>query len=970
MKAVIANYQLIKSILEKSEITKAFANGSLLLSCLIFLLISCTVDKEEVEVGPVEVDPLDNYTDWSIYRGDKKGNQYAELAQIHAANVHKLELAWQYRTGDASKNSSIQVNPIIVDGLMYISTPTLKAVALDAATGKEVWSFESSKYNEGQKVFRGRTRGLTYWSSKEGDDQRIFLFVKDRVYALHAKTGALIPSFGKDGSIDLRQNLDMDPSKASIEVTSPGIVYQNYLIVGSRVPEGYNSTPGNVRAYDTVTGEFKWIFHTIPQEGEFGFDTWQFEEGETYGGANSWSGFTVDEERGWVFFGTGSPAYDFYGGHRKGMNLFGNCVLALNAKTGKRVWHYQTVHHDIWDYDNPSAPILTTIKDGKESKDAVVQLTKMGLVFVLDRETGEPLFPTLEMPVPKSQIPGEETWPTQPIPVKPDPLSRQGITEADLTNISPEANQYARRKFEQYMSASLYTPPSEQGTLTSPSLLGGVEWQGGSYDPYSNILYVNANNVTSISKLRKVYEPVGVGDLTGLQIGYALYTKNCASCHGLDRKGVPPTYPPVLNLDKTKEELATTIQNGKNIMPSFRQFNKTELAAIVEFLSSDESSADIPTDGMATKTRYLHAGYQLFVDQNAYPATAPPWGTLNAIDLSTGEYVWKKPLGEYPELVEQGIPNTGTLNYGGAVSTAGGLVFIAATADEKFRAFEKSRGKLLWEYNLPAGGYATPSIYMQNGRQFVALVAGGGGKNKTKSGDYVMVFALPENDNQLSESAKAETIDNEGWISLFDGKTLDGWVHMNGSHTYTVEEGAIIGRTTPKSLNSFLCSLQEFDDFEFECEVMVDTITNQGVQFRSSARPLTERDNPQWRAGRVWGPQLEIRQKMGEKSITTGMLYGEALGTGWLSSKERLEKGHDHYLPGGWNKIRIVAVGPRMQTFVNGHLIEDITNEAVYKTHPKGFIALQVHGIKGQRQFSMGWRNIKIRPISKIPTNS
>ncbi len=936
-----------------------------ILSVGVIWYTSCTTEQTIRET-----DPLDNYVDWAIYKGDKKGNQYAELGQIHAANVHNLELAWQYRTGDASDNSSMQVNPIVADGLLYFSTPTLRAVALDAATGKEVWTFESSRHNEGQKLFRGRTRGVTYWSSDDGSDQRIFLFVKDRVYALHAKTGKLIQDFGDDGHIDLRQNIGMDPEKVSIEVTSPGIVFENLLIVGSRVPEGYNSTPGDIKAYDVVTGEFQWIFHTIPREGEFGYDTWEFVEGETYGGANPWGGFTVDEQRGWVFFATGSPAYDFYGGYRKGQNLFGNCVIALNAATGERIWHYQTVHHDIWDYDNSSAPVLVTIRNGESTQDAVVQLTKMGLVFVLDRDTGEPLFPTIEMPVPISQIPGEEAWPTQPIPMKPAPLARLGISEADLTNISVEANVYAKRKFDHYLSASLYTPPSEKGTLVSPSLLGGVEWQGASFDPYSNVLYVNTNNVASISKLGKVEEPIGYENLSESQIGYLLYVKNCTACHGIDRKGMPPTYPPLLKLNKSKEELISTIQNGRNIMPAFLQFDTQQIAAIAEYLSTDEiiDSEALQKDSLATRTRYVHSGYDLFLDQDGYPATAPPWGTLNAIDLSTGEYVWKQTLGEYPELVEKSIRNTGTLNYGGAVATAGGVIFIAATADEKFRAFEKSRGKLLWEFDLPAGGYATPSVYMNNGQQYVVIVAGGGGKNKTKSGDYVMAFALPDSTDQ--ESTEYENIDEDGWVSLFDGQSLDGWVHMNGSHVYTVEDGAIIGRTTPNSLNSFLCSMQEFDDFEFECEVMVDDITNQGVQFRSSVRPVTERDHDRWRAGRVWGPQLEIRRKMGEKSITTGMLYGEALGTGWLSSEERIEEGHDHYISEAWNKIRIVAIGPRMQTYVNGHLIEDIVNEEVYKTHPKGFIGLQVHGIDGDRQFNMGWRDINIRPIERADLSS
>ena len=628
--------------------------------------------------------------------------------------------------------------------------------------------------------------------------------------------------------------------------------------------------------------------------------------------------------------------------------------------TGERKWHYQTVHHDIWDYDNPPAPVLVTIDKGDQKQDAVVQLTKMGFTFILDRETGEPLFPVEEMPVPISVIEGEQTWPTQPIPLKPKPLARNGITESDLTNVSPEAHAYALSKFQQYQHGPMYTPASDIGTISSPGLFGGVEWHGASYDPYYNMLYVNANDAPTLAKLRKVYGPTG-DDASEIQVGRAIYNSNCSSCHGIDRQGASDIYPGLNKMTKDDSEIRTVIRNGKNIMPAFSQFKKTELDALVTYLKSDEISleTDQSTDG---KTRYALDSYTIFADHQGYPAIAPPWGTINAIDLSTGDFVWSKPLGEYPELVEQGIRNTGTLSYGGAVATAGGVVFIAATADAKIRAFEKTRGKLLWEYQLPVGGYATPSIYMQGGRQYLVIVAGGGGKNGTPSGDYVIAFALPEDELQSKTASLNESLlDNDGWISLFNGDNLDGWVHMNGSHSYTVEDGAIIGRTTPYSYNSFLCSLQEFDNFELECEVMVDTITNQGIQFRSSVRPVSEKDHRDWRAGRVWGPQVEIRQNMGD--ITTGVLYGEALGSGWMSSEEKRENGHDYFIPDGWNKIRLIANGPRMQTFVNGHLVEDLTNEAVYRTHPKGFIGLQIHGIEGERQFTMGWRDIRVRPL-------
>lgn len=923
---------------------------------LLFLFVSPLLLAQE----HLAKDPFDNYTDWAINRGDKKGNQYSELAYIHAANVHQLKPAWEYHAGDANERSNMHSNPIIIDGLMYFTTSTLRAVAIDAGTGEEVWVFKAEDHHPEGTVFRGRSRGIVYWESR--NDKRIFHSVKDRVYALDAKTGKLITSFGETGHLDLRNDLGIEPNKASVEVTNPGIVYQNFLIVVSRVPEGYESTPGHIRAYDTITGEFKWIFHTIPQKGEFGYDTWEFVDGESYGGANSWGGLTVDEERGWVFASTGSPSFDFYGGYRKGTNLFGNCVLALDATTGERQWHYQTVHHDLWDYDNPPAPILVTIDQDGVKQDAVVQFTKMGLTFVLDRDTGEPLFPVVETPVPASTVEGEEAWPTQPIPTRPPPLTRLGMTEADLTTIAEENNAYAKQEFAKYLNDGLYTPPSEMGTIAQPGTLGGVEWHGGAFDPYSNIIYVNSNDAPGVLKLQKTYEPVDAGELADLQRGRLLYERNCTSCHGLDRKGIPPVFPSVLKLDKPKAEIAQSIRNGGNIMPAFPQFSPKELEWLSEYMASDDADVESTYIG-DVKVRYLFNGYGFLNDHEGYPIIDPPWGTLTAIDLVTGNFVWRIPLGEFPELVERGIRNTGTPNFGGAVVSAGGLIFIAATADEKIRAFEKSRGKLLWEYLLPAGGYATPSIYLHEGKQYLVIVCGGGGKNRTTSGDSILAFALPTVEKQSKVLAANTKVGQDGWIDLFDGKTLDGWVHMNGSHSYTVEDGAIVGRTVAGSHNSFLCTTQEFGDFELELETTVDDITNQGIQFRSSVRPVSERDSHNWRAGRVWGPQMEVRRKMGPESITTGLLYGEALGTGWLSSEEKKRISHDYFVSEGWNKIRIVAQGPRMQTWVNGHMIEDLVRQDVYKTHPKGFIGLQIHGIKGERQFVMKWRHIRIRNL-------
>jgi len=686
---------------------------------------------------------LDNDHEWGIYRGDQRSNQFSSLDQIDASNVDQLEVAWVYHTGDATKNSSIQSNPIIVDGLLYFVSPVGQLTALDAATGELRWKYDPRSPEQKNSEYSVISRGAAYWS--DGNEQRIFYSTDSFIHALDAKNGSVISSFGEQGKIDFRNDLGMDPEHVDTNMTSPPAIFENFLILGVRVGEGFGSSPGHIRAYDTVTGEFKWIFHTIPKAGEYGYDTWEWVEGETYGGANPWAGLTIDEKRGWVFAATGSPTYDFYGANRKGKNLFGNCVLALDARTGKRIWHYQTVHHDIWDMDNPPAPILIELDVAGERRDAVVQMTKMGYLFVLDRETGEPILEVEERPVPPSDVPGEEAWPTQPFPHKPPPLVRQGFKKEYLTKRTPEAHAKALEVFESYGPSVMFQPFSVKGHILFPGMSGGMEYHGASYDADRNLLYVNVNESSNLARLQPTVLLEDDSQLDSYERGKLLYQLNCSSCHGLDLKGLPPAIPALADNPKSDEELVQTIRQGKGAMQSYRSFSKEQLEGLVSYIRKPDG-APIDLAGHKTKTVYLLNGYIRMIDEaDGLPLYTPPYGSLAAVDLSDGTVKWKRPLGEYPELVEMGIRNTGTRNFGGAVATAGGVIFIGATADEKFRAYDTETGDVLWQFQLPFGGYATPSVYEIDGRQYVVVCAGGGQKvHRTASGDAVYAFALPD----------------------------------------------------------------------------------------------------------------------------------------------------------------------------------------------------------------------------------
>jgi len=574
--------------------------------------------------------------------------RYSALDRIKRGNASRLKPAWSYHCGDASlkPSTTIECTPLVVDGVMYLTTARVQVRALNGATGEAMWNF-----NPPGSPIRGAgvNRGVEWF--EDGKDRRVFAAIRNMLWCLDPKTGEPKKGFGDNGVVDLSTQFDRDMTGLTFRVTSPPVIFEDTVIVGGGGGEGPSpQAPGHIRGYDVYTGKRKWIFHTIPHPGEFGYNTWPADAWKRAGSANNWAGMSVDLKRGWVFVSTGSAAFDFWGGDRHGDNLFSDCVLTLDARTGKRVWHYQTVHHDVWDYDLPAQPALIRVRNGRDTRDAVAQVTKTGFVFLLDRETGKPLFPVEERKTPASDVEGEKLSPTQPFPLKPKPLSRLEVNQDLVTDISPEAREFAMRRFRSLRGGVPFAPPSKQGTIYSPGTLGGPLWGGCAFDPASNRLFVNSSELPSIA----------------------------------------------------------TLVDGR------------------------------AGDGY----RFGLSSYEKFVDHEGFPGVKPPWGHLTAIDLGSGDFAWREVLGEYPKLVERGLKRTGSFQLGGPIATAGGLVFIAATADEKIRAFDSGSGEVVWEQKLPAGGYATPCTYAAGGRQYVVIACGGGNRQQTPSGDEYVAFAL------------------------------------------------------------------------------------------------------------------------------------------------------------------------------------------------------------------------------------
>lgn len=586
--------------------------------------------------------------DWSHYGADPGGSKFSPHRQINKSNVTRLRPAWTFRTGDLSDGrgaspvrSAFEATPIHIDGVLYFTTPFNRVIALDADTGKQLWAFDP-QLDRDRPYNLFTHRGVAFWQS--GADRRIIFGTEDgRLFALNAANGQ--PHW----TINLREGVaDAHPTK-SYGMTSPPAVFENLAICGAWVSDSEPLGPsGAVRAFDIRTGKLVWRFDTL--------DPASFENGSSpgRGGANVWSIMSVDPQRALVFLPTTSAAYDYYGGDRRGSNLYADSLVALNARTGQRVWHFQTVHHNIWDYDLPAQPMLIS----SHNQPAVAQLTKQGFVFLFNRLTGAPLFPIEERPVPASKIPGEQAHPTQPYPVKPPPVARQSMSPDELSNVTPESAKFCRDLAANAVFAPMYTPIGPERTILFPGTNGGVNWGGGSYDPVSKTLYVNSMDV------------------------------------GMTFQLIP---------------------------------------------GREGASLPFRTRGAATNS-------SRFWDPNLYSCQTPPWGRLTAINMETGEFRWQSTLGEYDELTRRGIPKTGTPNLGGPIVTAGGLLFIAATNDSRFRAFDKDTGRELWQARLPASGFATPMTYIgkKSKKQFVVIAAGGGNKYSTDYSDSLIAFALPD----------------------------------------------------------------------------------------------------------------------------------------------------------------------------------------------------------------------------------
>ena len=646
--------------------------------------------------------------DWSVYLGDAGRQHYSPLTQINRDNVAELRQAWVYRSGEPK--GTMYTSPLVVEGVFYGLSPQLVAFALNAATGEELWRADLDLPTTAQ-------RGLMWW--QKGSDKRIYFTAGRELLALNATDGKLVASFGDNGRIDLTPAEDRGGYFA---VTVPGVVFEDKIMLGFSTSEWADSFVGSIRAFSAIDGQLVWQFDTIPKPGDVGSETWAEGSLATAGGANVWSGMALDEERGLLFAPTGSATPDFIGVTRLGDNLFANSLVALDARTGKLKWHYQVVRHDLWDRDNPAPPTLVRLQRDGEVIDAVALTTKSGHLYVFDRETGESMYPIVEVDTLPSTMPGEVPAPKQPLSTVA--FSRQIF---ETTNRTPEARAFVQEQIKDY-DLRPWAPPKVGTVIIYPWYDGGAEWGGSAFDPANNRLILNANDAAGILTLTEV--PAGFSN-------YGAYAQHCGSCHGLDLEGTDAG-PALHNLleRSTFAEVLEVVAEGRGRMPGFAHLSDAERGGLLRFVLAAEPVKDEPT----AEITYAHGGYVYLRDNEGLPANTPPWGTLNSIDLASGEIEWKIPFGDFLSHPDLGL---GAISYGGPVVTASGLIFIAATPDKKFRAYDSRDGAVLWETELSAAGFSTPAVYSVDGKQFVAIAAGGGRQGPPSGADYY-AFSLPD----------------------------------------------------------------------------------------------------------------------------------------------------------------------------------------------------------------------------------
>lgn len=697
-----------------------------------------------------------SHTNWQEYLGGPDSSHYSALKQINRENVNKVEMAWQYDTGD---DASYTFSPLVVDNVAYFAAKHGSLIAVDATNGKELWvhSFAADPHAPAAFArFAGITgqRGGNYWESSDRSDRRILVSAGGFLQAIDARTGKLIDSFGDHGKADLKAGIARAPR--GLAARSAGRVFGNILILGSATGEGYLAPPGDIRGFDVVTGKLLWVFHTIPYPGEFGYETWPKNAYKYMGGVDVWGEITVDEQRGIAYFPVASPKYELYGGDRKGDNLYADCLLALDARTGKHLWHFQTIHHDVWDYDPTAAPQLATVRHEGKTVDVVALASKNGFLYVFDRVTGKPLWPIVERPVPQSDVPGEVTSPTQPFPTVVPPFARQGMTVKDMYDgfMTPEEKVHWTERLTKARTG-FYTPPGLIDTVNLPSVNGGALFFSTGADPTNGTVYVESKDMPSIIKLVPAGESTAenaggtiparpkresaasrqAAGFTPAQRGRTYFEGNCQVCHGADLKGdrgpaIDATVSRI-GLEATRE----TILKGRNGMPAFPNIPPQVMTSLLAFLSDPASappgsaapamSAMGPTEpAYPSEVEPPPSRYKTGYGNESY-VIKPPWSTLTAYDLNTGKIKWQTPFGDLPQAGPSDKLRGNVYPKSGFVITAGGLVLFAGN-DAKLYALDKDTGKLICTKDLQNGSLGVPAVFEVNGREYILLAASGG----------------------------------------------------------------------------------------------------------------------------------------------------------------------------------------------------------------------------------------------------